>query len=123
VSDCILHWGKSPYPTIHVGKEVKQLSRVLWERKHGPIPTGLYVLHSCDNTRCINEDHFFLGTHGDNMRDMTAKGRRRGAPPHFTDKFSQAQLIAIACDPRRDGEVAKDYGTSRQTVRRIRKQV
>lgn len=57
--------------------------RVAWAIAFGPIPDGLWVLHHCDNRRCVKTEpdarfpngHLWLGTHSDNMRDAKAKGR------------------------------------------------
>jgi hypothetical protein len=51
--------------------------RLSYETFVGPIPDGMYVLHSCDIPSCINPEHLFIGTQKDNIKDMIKKGRGR----------------------------------------------
>ena len=44
--------------------------RISWTIHHGPIPPNLNVLHKCNNKLCVNPDHLYLGTQGDNNMDM-----------------------------------------------------
>lgn len=65
-----LHVVQRPGVSVPVGAH-----RIAWELAAGPIPAGMSVLHRCDVKRCCNVRHLFLGTHTDNMRDASAKGR------------------------------------------------
>lgn len=59
-------------------KGVCQLTnRVAFELAFGAIPSGLDVLHQCDNPPCCNPRHLFVGTKADNMHDKISKGRSK----------------------------------------------
>ena len=47
---------------------------VTWELSNGPIPQGSQINHSCDNGRCINVEHLYLGDQFDNVRDIRRAG-------------------------------------------------
>ena len=67
--------------------------RAAWVLFKGPIPLGLQVLHSCDNSSCVNPDHLWLGTNDDNVVDKMNKGRHRSnsaALRAFSDEEVQA---------------------------------
>lgn len=46
--------------------------------RHGPMPEGLCVLHTCDNPLCIEDAHHWRGTKAQNTQDAVAKGRHSG---------------------------------------------
>lgn len=64
------------YGQLYVGGSMPMKAyRFAWERKNGAIPTGMHLLHSCDNRRCVNVAHLSLGTNLDNIRDKQLRGR------------------------------------------------
>lgn len=49
--------------------------RASWILHFGEIPKGLQVLHKCDNKRCSNPEHLYLGTSSDNNKDILIRNR------------------------------------------------
>lgn len=93
----------------------------------GEIPDGMDVCHSCDNRRCINPDHLWLGTRADNMADCKAKGRiatgeklktPRGEKSNFA-KLTWKDVRAIRASDATTSELALRYGVSADNIRRI----
>ena len=60
-------WGK-----LYKVHGAHQLSYIV---NNGDYDRKFHVCHACDNPICINQDHLWLGTPKDNLRDARNKGR------------------------------------------------
>lgn len=70
---------QSGYGNLQIATPAGQLAhRISFELAHGPFPVDLHVLHTCDNRRCVNPAHLYLGTEADNARDRVQRGRSNG---------------------------------------------
>lgn len=69
--------------------------RYAWIKAHGDIPDKLFVLHKCDNPRCVNPEHLFLGTLRDNSEDMRVKGRAASGEHNGNSKLTRSQVREI----------------------------
>lgn len=85
--------------------------RVAWVLTHGEIPAGMFVCHRCDNKQCVNPSHLFLGTPGDNLRDMSAKGR--GGRPI---KLDFAAVVRMRGEGKSQREIARALGVTQPCV-------
>jgi hypothetical protein len=109
------------------GKQMKA-HRASWTVFKGDIPTGICVLHTCDNPKCVNPDHLFLGSMKDNVQDMMKKGRdghgiavgMLGANAKLTDddvrKIRTFDNSWKTCE-----ELSKKYDVNPMTIYRIQK--
>ena len=90
--------------------------RLAYRLTKGSIPKGMEVCHKCDNRRCINPDHLFLGTYGDNSRDMVRKRRCRASK--LSDEGVK-DILKSYCKGETYNSLMTRYGVSESTVLRI----
>ena len=97
--------------------------RVAWMITRGDIPKGQEVMHSCDTPLCCNPIHLSLGTHGDNVRDASAKGHLAVARPN-AQKLSAADVQFIrervANGPRGTANrMAEQFGVTKSCISQL----
>lgn len=53
------------------------------------------MLHKCDNRKCVNPNHLFLGTNQDNVQDMLNKNRQLKGESHGKSTLTEADVLQI----------------------------
>ena len=99
--------GNSGYGVFTLEGRSVSSHRAAWLLLRGPIGAGLCVLHHCDNRRCCNPDHLYLGDKKQNRKDfmqrhpkaqeIVARGIKAGAAgaKRFWDAMDETQKVAF----------------------------
>jgi len=120
-------WGRrvneDGYARANIGGHMIGMSKLAYMLWRGNIPNGMWVLHKCDNRRCCNPNHLFLGTHKDNMRDALKKGRLCGSGVGGKRRFSESEIREIRSNGKSTYFTARLFKAHTKTIREIRKNV
>lgn len=116
------------YEGVRVGAHVKA-----YIEKHGPVPKGMVVMHSCHNRKCINDEHLSVGTQSQNILDAVEAGRM---PQLFNKEYCkgsknkcsklteedvrQIKLAQTEYKYGQDSKLARIYGVTTRVIRLIR---
>lgn len=112
----------SGYGQFSPGKRGGLLShRVAYELATGTDPSGMCVCHTCDNRKCVNPAHLFLGTLADNVADMVAKGRQARGEAVSNSKLTEEDIrdIRALSHILIQTEIADKFNISTAQVSRI----
>ena len=116
------------YGSFSIGNGKTALAhRVAYEIITGKeIPKGMCVLHKCDNRKCVNPDHLFLGSILDNNRDMLQKGRNAKGERNGRSKLTLEDVKRMR-ELHLDGnypikQLEEIFSVSRSSIRKIIKE-
>lgn len=90
--------------------------RASWIIYNGFIPDGQCVLHRCDNPRCTNPEHLFLGTQRDNLLDMINKKRYKLMPSRKFNKEDVLNIRKLLNDGKSQRTIAALYNVSHSII-------
>jgi hypothetical protein len=77
---CLIFPSRKKRPTYNLLGYSVGASQVAWFLYTGKWPT-LWILHKCDNSRCLRYDHLYQGTPSDNAKDRVNPTRERKQSP------------------------------------------
>ena len=80
-----------------------------------------FVLHKCDNRRCCNPEHLFLGSMRANQLDAYIKGRKvQPRSQHANAKLTTTQVVAIRrrydAGENTQQQLAAKFGVSQRVI-------
>ena len=101
--------------------------RVSYLHYNGDIPEEFCVCHKCDNPKCVNPEHLFVGTNLDNTRDMINKGRDRSGDhkgeANAYSKLKEKDVLEIvnSLSTMNNKQIAEIYDTTHANISLIRR--
>jgi len=108
------------YGQFHLNGKTAYAHRVAYEIANGPFQKEAFVMHSCDNRKCVNPDHLSLGTFDLNMADMVDKGRQTHGAKNPHAKLTPDQVREIRSAVGTHKEIGALFGVSQPLVTMIR---
>jgi hypothetical protein len=109
---------KGGYGFLRVNGKNIRAHRFSYELHVGPIKSGLYVCHKCDNPCCVNPEHLFLGTNSENQIDCSRKNRRWKTQKLTLEQVKEIKRLAELGERTKD--LAQKYGVSVPLISNIK---
>lgn len=110
------------YGKYCINYKISFAHRFSWNLHYGEIPKGMLVCHKCDNRKCVNPDHLFLGTHKDNYQDSKNKKRHVHGNSHGQTKIKEEfheEIIKSYLFGETQRNIAKKYLASQGAIQDI----
>ena len=102
------------------GRGYQFAHRVSYEIHRAPIPNGMFVLHTCDHSACVNPEHLSLGDQRKNMGDAARRKRMPLRDKHHACKLSDDDVREIMLCLESSSVTARRFGVAASYVRSLR---
>ena len=120
---------RAGYGAFKMNGKVQSSHRVVYSMEKGEIPGEKLVLHKCDNRKCVNPSHLYLGDYSRNIQDRLERTEWKPGDSlpkgenHPNTKLTEEEVIEIREKYSNKNitqkELAKDYPVARKQITKI----
>lgn len=116
------------YGVLTVGSRKDKTRKTVYAHRYSyklfvdPDIDDFYILHHCDNPKCVRPSHLYKGTQLENMQDASNRGRLKPwdrSERNPSAKLNKKQVEEIYLSSKSIQELAKDYSVNYETIRKI----
>ena len=132
--ECIEYTGgisSNGYGVFWLNGRSENAHKASYSLHKGKINVGEWVLHTCDNKKCINPLHLYLGDHHQNTLDAVNRGRMASGIRHgsktnpasrkrINAKFNDDDCLKIKNSSLSVSELSKIYNVHFATIYRAK---
>ncbi len=114
---------RNGYGQVRRGKKLYIATRLAMHfTQKFDLSSPYFILHHCDNPKCLNTKHLYVGTQTDNTRDRMKRKRGHQGERHFSSKFCDKTIQRLRADYENglsQLQLAKKYGIEQSYVSRL----
>ena len=113
--------GSGRYALVNYKGKLWRVTRLRFELIGAPLSPSEIACHKCDNPKCVNPEHIFIGSTSDNQRDCVSKNRKPLAlgaenPCAKIDEAMVREILALLKVRAPQHAIAKRFGITQSNV-------
>lgn len=107
------------YPIVKINSTCYPANRIAWILSGKSIEAGRLILHTCDNKKCVNPKHLYMGTFSDNMIDRCNRFKGRIGKIGRFSKEDIAEMRKLFNNNTPRQEIMNSFNVSRRYLYKL----